>query len=38
MMSAGLTLMTVVMPVIMVLMMGGMLVGAGWAALRRRRQ
>jgi LPS O-antigen subunit length determinant protein (WzzB/FepE family) len=34
----GSTLMTVAMVVLMVVMMGGMVVGAGWALVRRSRQ
>jgi hypothetical protein len=33
----GSTLMTVVMVALMVVMMGGMVVGAGWAVVRRWR-
>jgi hypothetical protein len=34
----GSTLMTVAMIVMMVVMMGGMVVGAGWALVRRWKQ
>jgi LPS O-antigen subunit length determinant protein (WzzB/FepE family) len=34
----GSTLMTVAMIVLMAVMMGGMVLGAGWALVRRRRQ
>jgi hypothetical protein len=37
-MMDGSTLMTVVMVALMVVMMGGMVVGAGWAVVRRWRQ
>lgn len=37
MMSPGSPLLTVAMAVLMLLMMGGMLAGAGWAVLSHRR-
>jgi hypothetical protein len=38
MMGGASALMTIAMVVLMIVMMGGMLAGAGWAILRRRRQ